>query len=134
VQTSRVSLFVCLALATALGTWYLGVRVPDNQWREADVAGQNFMVQRHYSEAERQFTLAVYAARVFGDEDPRRARSLFHLAETLVARARHAEAIPLLEQALAINQKALGPEHPEVTRAKEYRAAVLRQAQTDLVP
>ena len=78
--------------------------------------------------------VAVEAARVFGDDDPRRARSLFHLAQTLVARSRNAEAIPLLEQAVAINEKALGPEHPDVTRTREYRAAVLWQVQGGTVP
>ena len=39
-ETAKVSLFVCLAVATGLGSWYLGVRAPDNQWRLAEQAGK----------------------------------------------------------------------------------------------
>ncbi len=88
---ARVSLFVCLAVATGLGSWYLRVRLPDNQWRLADRAGQSLMDQKRYVEAERYFAMAVEAARDFGDRDPRRARSLSHLAQALAAQSKTAE-------------------------------------------
>jgi tetratricopeptide (TPR) repeat protein len=128
VATTRVSLFVCLALATGLGTWYLGVRLPDNQWRLADRAGQGLMDQTRYIEAERQFAMAAEAGRLFGDHDPRRAVSLFHLAQALAAQSKNAEAIPLLEQSAAISEHTLGPDHPDVKQVREYHAALLRQS------
>src|SRR5262245_49469223 len=106
----------------SLGCWYLGVRVPNNQWRRPDEEGRQSMSQGRFDEAERQFAPAVAAARLLGDDDPRLALSLFHQAEALVAQARFAEAIPLFEQALVIDEKALGPDHPDVASVREHSA------------
>ena len=113
-ETAKVSLFVCLAAATGLGTWYLSVRAPDKQWRLAEQAGKMSTDYERFAEAERQFTMAIEAARVFGDQDSRRALSLFHLANVVCIQGRHTEAISLGQQALAINEKTLGSEHPDV--------------------
>ena len=113
-ETAKVSLFVCLAVATGLGTWYLGVRAPDNQWRLADQAGQRLIDQERFGEAERQFTMAIEAARTFGDQDSRRALSLVHLANVVCVQGRQTDAISLCQQALAINEKTLGSAHPDV--------------------
>ncbi len=43
------------------------------------------------------------------------------------AQGRYAEAEPLFQRALAINEKALGPEHPDVAQSLENYAALLRQ-------
>jgi len=127
VESTKVSLFVCLAVATGLGTWYLGVWVPDNQWRLADLAGQRSMEREHYGEAERQFAVAVEAARPAGDHDPRLGLALFHLAQALVAQSKNSEALPLLERCLALNEKALGLNHPDVSHVLEYQAGLLRR-------
>jgi len=116
----------CLAVATGSGSWYLRVRVPDNQWRRTDEAGRKSLDQGRFREADRQFVTAIVAARAFGDHDPRLARSLVHRAQALVAQAKLSDAIPLLEQALAIDEKVLGPYHPDVARVLEYYAALLR--------
>jgi hypothetical protein len=126
VQTGSVSLFVCLALATGLGTWYLHSRVPDNQWRLADETGQLSMYHGRHGEAERHFTMAVQAARVFGDRDPRLGLSLSHLAQALVAQSKYMEALPFLDRSVLIQENALGIRHPDVALLLDDHATVLR--------
>ncbi len=43
------------------------------------------------------------------------------------AQSRYAEAEPLIKRALAIEEKALGPEHPDVAQSLENYAALLRK-------
>jgi tetratricopeptide (TPR) repeat protein len=124
VQTAKAAILFCLAVATGSGSWYLRVRVPDNQWRRIDEAGRKSMDQGRFGEAERQFATAIAAARSFGDRDPRLAQSLFHRAEALVAQAKHSDAIPVLQQVLAIYQKTHGPHHPETAAVLEYYSAL----------
>jgi tetratricopeptide (TPR) repeat protein len=112
-------MLLCLTVATGLGSWYLRVQIPENEWRRPDEAGQTSMDQERYAEAERQFEMAVEAARPFGDQDPRLALSLFHLAQSLAAQAKYTEAIPLLEQSAAIKQTVLGLKHHDVVLVLE---------------
>jgi len=86
------------------------------------------MDQERFVEAERQFVMAVEAARPFGDRDPRLAGSLFHLAQALAAQAKYTEAIPLLEQSAAIKETVLGPDHHDVALVLEHYAAALRKS------
>ncbi len=127
VQSARAAALICLVLASALGTWYLRVRVPDKDWRRADEAGEQSLSQERFGEAERYFALAVHAARNFGDADPRLGLSLFHLAQALVGQSRAAEALPFLEQSAAIQTRALGLSHPDVSRVRAYQTAVLEK-------
>ena len=62
-----------------------------------------------------------------GENDPREALSLFHQADALVAQHRFDDAIPLFERALAIDEKALGPDHPDVAPVLEHYAVPLRR-------
>jgi len=121
-----MAMFVSLTVATALGSWYLRVRIPDNQWRRSHEAGRESMSRERFGEAERQFATAVAAARDLGEDDPRLVLSLTHQAEALAAQARFAAAIPLFEQALEIDAKVLGPDHPGVARVLERYALALR--------
>jgi hypothetical protein len=127
VQSTKAATLICLVLATGLGTWYLRVRVPDNDWHRADLAGQRSLIEARFGEAERHFTLAVHTARGFGELDSRLGLSLFHLAQALVGQSNHAAALPLLEQAVVIQSKALGRDHPAVLRTRLYQDAVLRK-------
>jgi hypothetical protein len=120
VQATKAAILLCMAMATGVGTWYLRVRIPDNQWRRPSEAGRRSMERGHFGEAERQFAMAVEAARAFGNRDLRLARSLFDQAQALVAQNKRAEAIRVLEQALAIQEKAHGPEHHETVFVFRY--------------
>ena len=55
------------------------------------------------------------------------AAGLNNLAELYVAQGRYAEAEPLNNRSLAIWEKALGPEHPNVATSLENYAALLRE-------
>ena len=55
------------------------------------------------------------------------ATSLNNLALLYQAQGKYAEAEPLVKRALAIYEKALGPEHPDVARSLENYAALLRE-------
>ncbi len=53
--------------------------------------------------------------------------SLNNLAQLYHAQGKDAEAEPLYQRSLAIREKALGPEHPDVATSLENYAAILRQ-------
>ncbi len=55
------------------------------------------------------------------------ATSLNNLAGLYEAQGHYAQAEPLYQRALAIVEKALGPEHPDVAQSLENYAALLRQ-------
>jgi hypothetical protein len=115
-------------MATGLGYWYLRVWIPASQWHGPLAAGRRLMSQGHFGQAERQFGLAVAAARRLGADDPRLGMSLGEQADALVAQGRLSDAIPLFEHALEIDEKALGSDHPQVAQLLEHYAASLRKA------
>ncbi len=55
------------------------------------------------------------------------AASLGGVAALYHAQGRYAEAEPLYQRSLAIWEKALGPEHPDVATSLENYAALLRE-------
>ena len=55
------------------------------------------------------------------------ATDLNNLAELYRAQGKYAEAEPLYKRALAIWEKALGPEHPNVAKSLQNYAALLRK-------
>ena len=97
VQSAKMAIWLSLAVATALGSWYLSVRIPESQWRRPHEAGQASMSRGQFGEAEREFATAVELAKALGENDPREALSLFHQADALVAQNRFDDAIPLFE-------------------------------------
>jgi len=127
VQAAKMAIFLSLAVATALGSWYLRVRIPERQWRRPHEAGRASMSRGQFGEAEREFATAVELAKALGENDPREALSLYHQADALVAQNRFDDAIPLFERALAIDEKALGPDHPDVAPVLEHYAVPLRR-------
>ncbi len=127
VQAAKMAIFLSLAVATALGSWYLHVRIPEGQWRRPHEAGRASMSRGQFGEAEREFATAVELAKSLGENDPREALSLFHQADALVAQNRLDDAIRLFERALEIDEKALGPDHPDVAPVLEHYAVPLRR-------
>ena len=119
-RAARVAIVFCTAVSTALGAWYLRVRIPEKDWLTSCAAGQAALERGRFSEAERHFLAAVQAAGAFGDGDRRLARSQFLLAQALVGQARQTEALRLLERSVAIYTEALGDDHAESTRVREY--------------
>ena len=92
-----------------------------------------------YAEAEplAERALAI-REKALEPEHPRVAASLISLARLYKAQGRYAEAEPLLnrglaikatnlKRGLAIREKALGPDHPDVATSMENYASLLRQ-------
>jgi tetratricopeptide (TPR) repeat protein len=71
---------------------------------------------RYYAEAQNYWYLSVKEAEKWGDGDARLGTSLRKLAGAYVAQGKYAKAEPLYERALAVDEKALGPAHPDVAR------------------
>jgi tetratricopeptide (TPR) repeat protein len=66
-----------------------------------------------------------------GPEDPALAESIITLAHGYTALGDLTRAEPLYQRALAIQEKTLGPDHPDVGRTLQGYAALLRKAQRD---
>ena len=73
--------------------------------------------QADYAQAEKLFLAALKEAEKFGEQDPRFATSLNNLAELYLAQGKSEQAEPLYRRALAIREKALGPEHSDVAQS-----------------
>ena len=83
--------------------------------------------QRRYADAEKSFQSALKEAEGFGQEDLRLALTLNNLAFLYQAQGKYAEAEPLYKRSLAIWERTLGPEHPNVAQSLENYAALLRE-------
>ncbi len=59
------------------------------------------------------------------------AASLAYLAALYKGQGHFAEAEPLYQRALAVYEKALGPEHPDVATSLENYAALLRETERE---
>ena len=68
-------------------------------------------------------------AKDFGESDPRLASSLNNLAALYYTQGKYEEAEPLYQRALAIDEKALGPEYPDTASIRENYADLLRKTE-----
>ena len=110
---------LCLALAIAAV-----ILLRDDPWERHMAAGAAAYQQGKYAEAAKQIRAAVEEAREFGPADRRLAASLNNLAAIFDAQGKYAEAEPLHQRALAIREKALGSEHPDVAQSLNNLAEV----------
>ncbi len=90
-------------------------------------AGAEAYRQNDYAEAKRQLSFALGIASLFRPQDPRLALSLDSLALLYKNQGKYAEVEPLYQRALAIAEKALGPEHPDVATISESYATLLHE-------
>ncbi len=112
---------VCLAL------WPAHASAQGGLWETYNNAGVKAYQQGNYPEAEKQLGAALKEAAGFRPQDPRRATNLNNLALLYYNQGKYADAEPLYKRALAIVEKALGPEHPDVAKSLENYAALLRE-------
>ena len=75
-------------------------------------AGKAAFDKGQYAEAEKQWVSALKEARKRGEQDLHLGATLNSLALLYHAQGKHVEAGPLYQRALAIYEKALGPEQP----------------------
>ena len=112
---------LCLALLSP--TTY----AQDNTKLEKSMAaGVKAYRQGRYAEAERQFKAAISEAEKFGEQDTRFATSLEKLAEVYGAQGKYGEAEALFKRELAISEKALGSDHPNVALSLNNLAGLYR--------
>lgn len=90
------------------------VFLPDENWGEHQDAGWTAFKEKKYAEAEKQFRQALKEAEKFPQDDPRLHLTLNSFAETYRVQAKYTEAEPFYKWLLAMDEKALGPEHPSV--------------------
>ncbi len=101
---------VCLAL------WPAYTSAQGGLWETYMAAATKAFQQGNYPEAEDQLGAALKEAEGFGPQDPRLATNLNNLGELYRLQGRYAEAEPLNKRALAIREKALGPDPPRRCR------------------
>ncbi len=128
---TRCLLVVLLHLALACAPARTSAPAPDATWEERTERGWSLYRRGYYVEAEKWFRAAVEQAEKFAADDPRRATSLNALGRVYEAQGKYADAEPLHKRSLAIREKALGSEHPNVTTALQNYAALLREVGRD---
>jgi tetratricopeptide (TPR) repeat protein len=108
------------------------------EWTERTVRAVNrafpFIEFASWLQCERLLPSALAGATLiehWGFEFVEAARLLNQAGLYLYERGRFAEAEPLFRRALAIKEKALGPEHPDVARVLENHAALLRETRRE---
>ncbi|MFC1597365.1 tetratricopeptide repeat protein [Planctomycetota bacterium] len=85
--------------------------IDETNWEASALAGQIAYQQGRYGDAAKSFKMAIEEAEKSGVGDERLAGNLNGLAIVYRAQAKYAEAESLYRRALAIQEKALGPEH-----------------------
>ncbi len=115
-----------------LGLWpMVAASAQETRWDSIVADAWKAYQQADYAEAEKLFLAALKEAEKFGEQDPRFATSLNNLAELYLAQGKSEQAEPLYRRALAIREKALGPEHPLVATFLEMYAGLLHKLNRD---
>ncbi len=104
-----VLLLIACATALAAGD--------EASWRRLMDEGRAAGLRGDYPSAGVAFESAVREAEAFGPDDPRLATSLLNLARAKARQGSVTDAEPLARRALAIREKVLDPEHPDVGEA-----------------
>jgi len=98
-----------------LGLWpMVAASDQETRWDSIMADAVKAYQQADYAQAETLLLAALKEAEKFGNQDPRLATSLNNLAELYRAQGNYEQAEPLHQRALAIWEKALGPEHLDV--------------------
>jgi len=133
--TQRSKWFLAGLLCLVLWSTYASAQ--DRAWQSYIDAAVEAYVEGDYAEARKQFERAVKTAEAFGLEDPRLATSLNGLAETYRAQGHYAEAEPLYKRSLAIREKTLRPDHPDIIQSLNNLAGLYhaqgRKAEAELL-
>ena len=100
---SRILAPLSLAL---LCLQFLGCSEPKEPWDLHTDQGTTLMEQGKFPEAEQELNSALKLAEQFGEQDPRLIQSLTNLAILYNAKGEPEEAETLLQQTIAIHEKA----------------------------
>ena len=129
--TEQNWLLVGLVTIGGIALWLMYAPDQGAKWESYITAAQQAYQQAEYAEAEKQLEAALKEAEAFGLDDVRLATSLNNLAALYHAQGKYAEAEPLYQRALAIWEKALGPDHPNVAVSLENYASLLCNTNRD---
>jgi tetratricopeptide (TPR) repeat protein len=95
----------------------------------ASGSGELYSIQKDYAKAEASFRESIQSGRrIWPNGHPTTAGALQLLARTIAARKELGEAGKLLQQAIDMDERVLGPTHPDVRELLLDLAAVLRTA------
>src|SRR5215470_5523345 len=86
-------------------------------WQNYEDTGNKAYAEGRYAEAEQRFKSALTAADAFGADNPRLATSLNSLGQVYRAQGRHADAEPLLKQALGLREQILDSDDPGLAQS-----------------
>lgn len=103
--------------ALALGTFAATLLGQGPSVDEQIQAGRKAAAQGDQAEAARVFAMALQQAEKSGKEDERLGASLTGLGLAYIGQRKFTEAEPILQRAIAVKEKVLGPDHPDVARA-----------------
>jgi CHAT domain-containing protein/tetratricopeptide (TPR) repeat protein len=112
-----------LTLALALLVPSLA-RAGESEWQAHIDAGKTAYRAGDYRSAIGSFEAALREAESFGANDLRLAISLNNVALLYQEQGRYADAQPISHRSLAIREKALGPDHPDVALSLHNLAAL----------
>src|SRR5262245_49314352 len=115
---SWLVVLLCIAL------WSAPVFAQSGSWERLLSGGPAPPQRDRYAEAEKDFLAAVGIAEKFGADVPRLAKNLYRLASLYLDLGRYPDAERLSARALAIREKILGPEHPDVAQSLDQLAAL----------
>ena len=106
---------ICLSAGVlGLSFWFACSSVSDAEWERLTKTGGAAYQQGRYTDAETSWLAALEEAKQFGDEDVRLATCLNNLALLYNTQGQYGQAEPYYQRALAIYEKALGPDHPNI--------------------
>ena len=125
---TRLLLAGVLCLALAIQT---ACTPPGILWMWYNVAGIEAHQEGRYPEAEQHLTVALKQAEKFGEQDARLATSLNNLASLYQDQGNYPQVEPLYNRALAMREKVLRPDHPDVATTLENHAELLRKTNRD---
>jgi tetratricopeptide (TPR) repeat protein len=101
-----------LAEAVAIRADAIPSHSPVRSTEPLRILGAAYAIEQRFDDGERILRLALARdRRSHGDASPETARSLAQLANLLIREEHFDEALPLIEQAVAIDQSRLGPTH-----------------------
>ena len=104
------------------------IRAKHARWEKSVQAGGKARREKRYAEAEKLYLAAVKEVEKFEPQEPhltQTAMTLTLLAELYRKQSKYAEAEPLLQRAVAIQEKVLGPEHPKLGDSLKTYADIL---------
>ncbi len=111
-----------------LGLWpMVAASAQETRWDSIMADASKAYHQADYAQAEKLYLAALKEAEKFGNQDLRLALSLNNLARLYKTQGNYAQAEPLLRRALAIREKVLGSEHPDVASVLENYAVLLHR-------